>query len=388
MLASIVCLGSVLAVVAGQGSAGASPNKPFGVVICAPGQTCSPGNPPVVSPGSAPGTTPTPASVTAVVTNETTKGAGLRIGSADLSAPSGVEIVSASIGGATIGACTRATPKGTSCNTGSVLELRGIQVPPGGSIEVDMSIDTPPPGACTTAKPCQWSVSAKQCNDYNGEGNDFRLDAASSQLGIVTSSVATCASATTSNTCSTTLANGGATGSAGGSISITTSATGTSGGTFYQSIDYGPHLNAAECSGVDSMHDGYISGAALNGVNARSFTITITTTDYPGYQAELCITTSKPFQAKVPNSGDPDEATELAPDGDEWLLEPAVPVTQPDGTAGYAGLLPDCTGVTPPTLDPKVDPSTQPCVLSRSTSVTVHTIVASFPAGFDATFRN
>lgn len=381
----------------GTGTAGATPNKPVGVVICAPGQTCSPGNPPVVSPGPAAGTTAAPVSVTAVITDEAAKGAGLKIGSANLSAPSGVKIVSASIGGAAIPACTRTTPKQTSCITGSVLELRGIEVPTGGSIQVAMGIDTPPPGVCTTATPCKWSVSAKQCNDYNGEGNDFTLDAASSQLGIVTSSVATCTSGTTSNTCTTTLANGGTTGGAGGSISITTSATGTSGGTFYQSIDYGPHLNAAtECSGVDSMHDGYISGPALNGANARSFTVTIATTDYPGYKAYVCITTSKPFQAMVPNTSDPDDPNPFdppgpgEPDGDEWVLAPAVPVTQPDGTPGYAGLLPDCTPLTPPLLQlyPTVDPSTQPCVVSRSTSGNVHTIVASFPAGFDTTFRN
>ena len=394
VLASILCFGSVLAVLAGQGTAGAKPHKPFGVVFCAAGQSCAPGSPPVVAPGSAPGTTPTPASITAVITNETTKGAGLRIGSANLSAPSGVTIVSASIGGSTIAACTRSTPRGTSCTTGSVLELRGIAIPPGGSIEVNISIDTPAPGVCTTATPCNWGVSAKQCNDYNGEGNDFDLDAGSSQLGIVTSSEAQCTSGGTSNTCSTTLANGGASGSAGGSISITTSATGTGGGTFYQSIDYGPHLDAAtECSGVDSLHDGYISGAALNGVNARSFTVTITTTDYPGYQAQLCITTSKPFQATVPNTSDPDDNPpdqQGEPDGDEWVLQAAVPVTQPDGTPGYAGLLPSCTGVVAAdgVLQATVDPSTQPCVASRSTSGNVHTIVASFPAGFDVSFRN
>ncbi len=394
LVASIACLGSVLVLVTGQGSAGANSNKPFAVVICAPGQSCSPGSPPIVAPGPAPGMTRTPASLTAVISNETAKGAGLRVGAVNLTAPAGVTVVSASIGGTAIGNCTPKTPKATSCLTGSVIELRNLDISPGGSLAVSMSVDTPPPPGCTKAAPCQWSAVAKQCNDFNGSGNDFTLDAGSSQLAVITSSEVTCTSASQSNSCSTTLANGGATGSSAGSVSITTDATGTSAGSFYEAIDYGPHLNAAsECSGVDSMHDEYISGAALQGTNARSFTVTINTTDYPGYQAQLCITTSKPFLATVPNTSDPDDnppdqAGE--PDGDEWVLQAAVPVTQPDGTPGYAGLLPSCTGVVAAdgVLQATVDPSTQPCVVSRSTSGNVHTIVASFPAGFDASMRN
>jgi hypothetical protein len=217
--------------------------------------------------------------------------------------------------------------------------------------------------------------------------NDFTLDSASSQLGIVTTSEATCTSGTASNTCSATLANGGSTGSSGGSIGFTTSATGTGGGTFFQSINYGPPIPASDCSGVTSMNDAYVSGSALTGANARPFTVTINTTDYPGYQPLFCITTSKPFTAEVPNTTDPDD-NPPDNDGDEWLLVPAVPVTQPDGTAGYAGLLPPCDDVTPATNEPTVDPATNPCVLSLSTTGNVHTIVASFPAGFDASMRN
>ena len=229
--------------------------------------------------------------------------------------------------------------------------------------------------------PCQWNVSGKQSNDYSGQGNDLNLDSVSSQLGIVTSSQTTCTrSVNQANSCSTTLANGGSTGSPGGSVSITTDATGTSPGTFYESIDYGPHLSAdSECSGVDSVHDEYISGPALNGSNQRSFTVTITTTDYPGYTAKLCATTSKPFRVAAPDGDDPYEPVA---DSDDFTM--AVPVTQPDGTAGYAGLLPDCTGGARPT----VDCQTWPGVVSRSTNGNVHTIVASFPAGFDATLRN
>src|SRR5579875_3752094 len=180
MLISAACFGSTVAVVAWQGTAAATSNKPYGVVICTAGQTCPPGSPPVIAPGSAAGTTPSPDSITAVITNENTKGAGLRVGSVNLSAPTGVTIVSASIGGTAIVGCTANTPKTTSCNSGSVLELRNINVAPGASVQVSMDIDTPPPPSCTTAVPCQWGATAKQANDYSGQGNNLNLDLVSS----------------------------------------------------------------------------------------------------------------------------------------------------------------------------------------------------------------
>ena len=372
LLGSIACLGSVLVVVAWQGSAGAASKKPFGVVICAPGQSCQRGAPPVVSPGAS---SSAPASLTAVITNDTTKGGGLTIGSANLTPPSGITVVSASVGGAAIGPCTATTPATTSCITdASVVELRGLSVRPGDSIQISLGITTPPPpSSCTTTTPCQWSVSAKQSNEYNGApGDNFNLDLDTSQLGIVLSSVVTCTSATGPNSCSATLANGGTSVSTGGSVSITTNATGTSGGTLYQAIDFGPHLNpGSECSGIDSVHDEYVSGAALNGAAERSFTVTINTTDYPGYVAELCVTSSKQFTAK------------FFTDNGTAFLAPAVPVTQPDGTPGFAGLLPNCTDPAP-----TVRCNSEPGVVSRSTNGNVHTIVASFPAGFDASMRN
>lgn len=372
MLGAIACLGSALAVVAWQGSAGAASNKPYEVVICAAGQPCQPGSPPVLSPGS---TSSAPVAITAVITNETTKGAGLKIGAANLEPPTGLAVVSASLGGVAIGSCSASTPATTSCiTTAGVLKLRSVDVQPGGSIQVSMGITTPPPPSnCTTATPCQWTVTAKQANNYNGPPRDaFNLDPDGSQLGIVLSSQVTCTSAESSNTCSATLADGGTAASAGGSVSITTDATGTSGGTFYQSIDYGPHLDPAkECSGINSVHDEYISGSALNGQNERSFTVTISTTDYPGYVAELCVTTSKPFTAKyISASG-------------KVTIGPATPVTQPDGTPGYAGLLLNC-----PEPAPNTRCNTQPGVISRSTTGNVHTIVATFPAGYDASLRN
>lgn len=379
-LLSIATLTSAAVVVAEQGSAAATSNKPFAVLICGAGadsQTCSPGTPQVVAPGSASGgVNSTLASVQATITDETTKGGGLTIGSVNLGAPSGVTITSASFSpsGPAIAPCTTTTPATTSCisSDGSTLELRGLNVAPGASVTVAMSIATPSlPSNCTTTTPCSFTAAAKQSNNYNGPpGNNLNLNGGSSQLGVILNSQATCTSAKKSNSCSTTLGDGGNSGGVGGTVSITTNASGTSSGNFYEALDYGQPLPASDCSGVTSNHDEYVNGAALSGTNARSFTVTITTTDYSGYLAELCMTTSKLFVAKyvsLPGDTLVDYANALA-------------VTQPDGTTGYAGLVPNCgtQGI----------PKNNPCVVSRSTVGNVHTIVASIPAGFDATFRN
>src|SRR5579872_212676 len=128
LLATIVMLVSVTAVVLGQGTAGANSYKPFSVNICTADYTsCPPGSPPVVAPGGSP-------SVTATITDKTTKGGGLQIGSVNLTAPAGVTITSAQIvNGAPITAkCGGTTPAGTSCITtdGTLLELRSLSVAP------------------------------------------------------------------------------------------------------------------------------------------------------------------------------------------------------------------------------------------------------------------
>jgi len=392
----ISCLGGALAILVGQGSAGAASTKPFAVVICSPSYQapnfCTSGNPQVISPGL---TNPANPTVVANITDETTKGAGLTIGSVNLTAPTGVTITSASLGtppGTPIAACTSTTPTSTSCiaSGGSVLELRGLNVPPSGSIELSMGLDTPPPpSGCTTATPCQWTAAAKQSNDYNGPpGNALNLDSSSSQLGIIVSAEATCASAKKANSCSTTLGDGGTAGSSAGSVNFTTDATGTSSGIFYQSIDYGPPLDSSTtgpCRGVDSDHDEYFNGPALEGSAARSVTLTITTTDYPGYEADVCAALSQPFKAKSASL-----ATVALSGVPATLYSTTQLFTEADGTQDYEGLLPDCAG-SPGATAPTVNCKSLPGILSRSTSTSadgtvLHTIVASIPPGFDSGF--
>lgn len=393
-LASIAIVASMVAVVAGQGSAGAASNKPFAVNLCAPpsgtatvGDYCPlSGGAPVVAPGSAAGGVgSTAAALEADFKDETTKGGGLTIGSVNLTAPSDVTFGSASfVGGSPITAtCGGSTSATTSCISadGTTLELRGLNVAPGATLQVSVSLDTPSlPSSCTTAMPCQFSAGAKQSNDYNGPpGNLLNLDSSNSQLGIALESDATCTAANgkKTNSCTNTLADGGGDGSVAGTVSITTNATGTSGGDFYESIDYGPPLNdQGQCGGANfnTDHSEYINGIALEGSSARSLTVTITTTYFSGYQAELCAQTSKTFLAK----------SQL---GNTFTLVSATYTPQLDGSPGYEGLLPDCS-TNPQAVSPTVKPKTYPCVLSRSVLSTspgsVNTMVVSYPAGFDA----
>ena len=285
------------------------------------------------------------------------------------------------VGGSGITAsCGSSTPATTSCISAdrTELELRGLNVAPGTTLQVSISLDTPSlPSPCTTATPCQFSTDAKQSNDYNGPpGNQLNLDSSHSQQGVALESDATCTAANgkKTNSCSNTLADGGADGSVGGTVGITTNATGTSGGDSLRVARLRP---AAQQRGpmrreLHTDHSEYINGAALEGSNARSLTVTITTTNFAGYQAELCAQTSKTFRAK-------------SQPGNTFTLVSATPTPQLDGSPGFEGLLPDCS-TNPQAASPTVNPKTYPCVLSRSTSAAgnVHTMVASYPAGFDA----
>jgi hypothetical protein len=90
-----------------------------------------------------------------------------QLGSADLSLPAGFTVVSAAA----------PSPAGAQVVAGKV-QLRNLNVPPGGSIAVSVVAQAP----CTTGT-SSWSVRAKQSNDFNGPpGNDLNLDAAHSAL--------------------------------------------------------------------------------------------------------------------------------------------------------------------------------------------------------------
>jgi hypothetical protein len=141
-----------------------------------------------------------------------------------------------------------------------------------------------------------------------------------------------------------------------------------------ESINFGPPLDPNDCSGVSSPNLTYetLSGGANNGSD-RSQRITIDTTDFPGYVSEACFETAMQFTQLV-----------IAPDGSESLA-PANPVTLPDGSPGFQGLLPDCgTGAL------QVNCSVDPGVVKRQTcdDGSVHRLIAAIPPGFDMRLSN
>ncbi|MEN3285519.1 MAG: hypothetical protein V7607_6659 [Solirubrobacteraceae bacterium] len=106
------------------------------------------------------------ASFSVTLTNRTSP---QQLGSADITVPAAFTAVSVG------------DPAGpaTATATGNVVRLRNANLPPGGSIVVNVTAAVP--SACGATYP--WSVVAKQANDFNGPpGNDLTLDPATSSL--------------------------------------------------------------------------------------------------------------------------------------------------------------------------------------------------------------
>jgi len=369
---------AALAALTFSAGAGATPNKPYSIVICGAGQTgCTAANPAVIAPG---GTAANPANLSVTFRNDN-KPSGIKLGSDNLNVPStpaGFSVISTSLPTCPPKFNKQAPACFILLNNGMTVGFRNLNLAPGQSIQINMSAVTPAPSttACTTTSPCFWTDQAKQSNDFNGTGNDLTSDS-NSAYGTVTSSVASCA---IQQVCSTTLGNGGTATSAAGSISTTIStSTGKTTVTQLEAIDFGPPLDPSKCSGVSSPHLTYenLSNGADNGSD-RSQTIMINTTDFPTYVAQACFETTKKFTQLV-----------IAPNGTESLA-PANPTTLPDGTAGFQGLLPDCT--TWPSQPLQVNCKKNPGVLQRQTTTTTqgttHTLVAAIPPGFDMRISN
>ena len=367
----VALLVAALAALTISASARATPNKPYSAVICGGGQIgCSSASPAVIAPG---GTTSNPSNLTVTFTNDNKLGSGIRLGSDNLNVPStpaGFSVISTSLPACPPSFNNSAPPCVILSPGGTTVAFRNLNLAPGRSISITMSAVTPPPStsACTTTSPCFWSDEAKQSNDFSGTGNDLTSDGASA-YGTVTSAAASCAK---KQGCTTKLGDGGTASSAPGSISTTVAtSSGKTAVALIESIDFGPPLDPSKCSDVSSPHLTYenLSNGADNGAD-RSQTITINTTDFPGYVAQGCLETTRQFTQLV-----------IAPDGTQSLA-PANPTTLPDGTPGFQGLLPDCGNQAL-----QVNCTKNPGVLQRQTSVTAqgttHTLVAAIPPGFD-----
>jgi hypothetical protein len=394
-LALVVC---ALAFAPTAGAANAS--KPYSLVICAPGQNCS-SNPAVVAPGAGTIVNPDTATMTATLTNLNKPGSGITLGSDNLSVPSPPSAPSCfSVTDVTINGIDRTCPtplsqQGPPCYTllnGTTVALRNLNLPadapnPDASVTITMRVDTPAPSttSCTTTSPpCMWTDMARQSNDFSGTGNNL----GNPETGVrdtVLSAATTCQKG---NSCSTTLADDSS--ASPGSISVAVST--TSGQTTVnqtEAIDYGrldSTFNGVDgvsaCSGVQSEH--YVYWNLFNGTDNgsdRSQKVSITTAaafsaEFPAYQPEFCLQTSRPFTAKT------------AP-GSTGMLAPAMRLTLQDGTIVYQGLLPDCG--TPPLQPLQVRCNKNPGVLKHGDQTmfpSPSTTVAMIPPGFDARAGN
>ncbi len=104
---------------------------------------------------------------TFTLTNEDTQQS---LGSADLTAPSNWVLSSASVTDGYPAASATAN-----IASGTVLELRSLDVPPGGAITASFTGTVSCAGAAS-----DWMLQAKQANNFNGNpGNDFVIDSAS-----------------------------------------------------------------------------------------------------------------------------------------------------------------------------------------------------------------
>lgn len=104
------------------------------------------------------------------LTNENPPGSGQKLGSANLTAPAGFTLVSAT-----------ATP-GTARIVGSVIQFRNIDIAAATSRSMIVTATT-----ATADGVYVWGISAKQSNDYNGVGNDLTLNAVHSNLSTTVS---------------------------------------------------------------------------------------------------------------------------------------------------------------------------------------------------------
>jgi hypothetical protein len=380
-MTGVALLAAVVAAITLSAGASAAPNKPYSIVICGGGQTgCTSGNPAVIAPG---GSALTPSELAVTFANDNKLGSGIQLGSDNLNVPStlaGFSLIRASSQGNLLPQCPASfNSSAPLCvvflNGGTTIGFRNLNLAPEQSIQISMSAATPQPSTtdCTIASPCLWTDEAKQSNDFNGTGNDLNSDT-NSAYGTITSSPAPCAK---NKGCTTKLGNGGTPTSAPGSISTTIStSSGKTAVTQIESIDFGGP-QTLNCSGLSSPHLTSLNLSGGNNGSDRSQTITITTTDFLGYEPEGCFETTAPFtQAVIDLTTTPPTTVAL------------IPATKPpDNTQVYQGLLPDCG-----TQALQVNCNKNPGVLERQTTVTAngttHTLVVQVPPGFDSRIGN
>lgn len=225
----VVGLGVFVVVLAAATVARAAPNKPYSVVLTAD----------VAANGS---------TVTGTFVNETSH---QRLGSANLTAPAGYTLSSATVS------------QGSATVVGNVVELRNLALMPGQSLTVTIQVTST---ACSNST---WRVEAKQANNFSGPpGNDLTLNTAKSNLNT-----AVCAAPCPSNaTCNTDAGN------ANGDAQVAASAS-SNAGELFESAN-ASNLTPLTCENPDGSDyvsaDPNVYGVLAPEDRAKVVTITIT----------------------------------------------------------------------------------------------------------------
>ena len=282
----MVALCALLVGLVAAAPASADPNKPYSVVLTAG----------VGTGGS---------TVTATFHNENKT---QRLGAANLTAPSGYTVTSASLPAGSPGSASVVV-----VGKLYVVELRNLALAPGQSLTVTINLGTAP---CSTGL---WSVEAKQANNFNGAGNDLTLDSANSNL-LTTFCTAPCNGNTS---CTTDASN------SKGSAQVSAS-TGESTGQLRESANAATFAPLT-CTGYTSADPNVYDFLTPED---RSKVVTLAINDVPlNGSSPLAILNAQQicFDAPYEFATAPGGPTALAPS---------------DGAGGFVGLLQTCTSWT------------------------------------------
>lgn len=268
----VVAAGALVFAFAAAGLASACAYRPYSVVLTGS----------VTAGGS---------TVTAKFVNESSH---QELGSADLTAPEGYMVSSATVS------------QGSASVSGNVVELRNLALQAGASLTATIDVSS------TTCASSTWAVEAKQSNNFQGFGDTFTLDTAHSNLNTSACGVP-CKKGTT---CTTNAGN--ANGSAQVSLSKSTNK-----GQLFESVN-SSELAPLTCkkangsvyqSADPNTYDIY---ATSNGRKLVKITILNPLVSRPLSRQQICFDAPYKFKPKA--------GTRL----------------RRDGNGGYIGLLPDC----------------------------------------------
>jgi hypothetical protein len=299
----MIALGALVVALATATLARAQPDKPYSVVLTDG----------VAASGS---------TVTATFTNETsTQG----LGSADLTAPSGYVLSSAT------------ASQGTASVSRNVVDLRNLALQPGHSLTVTITMSS---ASCSTST---WAVVAKQSNDFSGlPGNDLTLDKANSSLNT-----SVCAAPCKKNATCTTDGN-----NSNGNANVAAT----------KSNNTGQLLESVNASNLAPLRCENPDGSVYNSADRNSYGVFATV----DRQKVVTITISNPATSVPLNQ------QQVCFDAPYQFGTATGAPLLPDGNGGYLGLLQTCTRT-----------SVGPCHNRALDSVTGSTVVlvVDIPSG-------